>query len=208
MGIIVDIIIIAIIALSIFLGYRKGLIALAISLCAVVISLVVTLVLYRPIGNLIINNTSLDENIQQAILQNNSTEAEENKNSESMVENTVRQGIEGVKTEILEQTSKDLSTNIIYISVIIILFFIVKIALHFVTAIANIIAKLPIIKQFNKVGGIIYGALRGIIIVYVALLLISLIGGIFPSNKVEDEIEKSYITKAMYENNIINVLMK
>ena len=40
------------------------------------------------------------------------------------------------------------------------------------------------------------------------ILLISLIGGIFPENKVEEEIEKSYITKAMYENNLINVLLK
>lgn len=208
MGIIVDIIMIAIIALSIFLGYRKGLIALGISLCAVIISLAVTLILYKPIGNLIINNTSLDENIKQTILQNNTEGTENKESSDSMVENTVRQGIEGVKTEILEQTANDLSTNIIYIAVIIILFFIVKIALHFITAIANLVAKLPIIKQFNKAGGIIYGALRGVILVYVALLLISLIGEIFPENKVEDEIEKSYITKAMYENNIINVLLK
>ncbi len=208
MGIIVDIIMIAIIALSIFLGYRKGLIALGISLCAVIISLAVTLILYKPIGNLIINNTSLDENIKQTILQNNTEGTENKESSDSMVENTVRQGIEGVKTEILEQTANDLSTNIIYIAVIIILFFIVKIALHFITAIANLVAKLPIIKQFNKAGGIIYGALRGVIIVYVALLLISLIGGIFPENKVEEEIEKSYITKAMYENNLINVLLK
>ena len=208
MGIIVDIIMIAIIALSIFLGYRKGLIALGISLCAVIISLAVTLILYKPIGNLIINNTSLDENIKQTILQNNTEGTENKESSDSMVENTVRQGIEGVKTEILEQTANDLSTNIIYIAVIIILFFIVKIALHFITAIANLVAKLPIIKQFNKAGGIIYGALRGVILVYVALLLISLIGGIFSENKVEDEIEKSYITKAMYENNIINVLLK
>ena len=156
MGIIVDIIMIAIIALSIFLGYRKGLIALGISLCAVIISLAVTLILYKPIGNLIINNTSLDENIKQTILQNNTEGTENKESSDSMVENTVRQGIEGVKTEILEQTANDLSTNIIYIAVIIILFFIVKIALHFITAIANLVAKLPIIKQFNKAGGIIY----------------------------------------------------
>ena len=82
MGVIVDIIIIAIIALSVFLGYRKGLIALAIQLCAVIIALVATLVLYKPISALIIDNTSLDENIQNAIIEkaqnNNENNSQEN----------------------------------------------------------------------------------------------------------------------------------
>ena len=58
---IADIILIAVLALSVFLGYKKGLIELSISLCAVVISIVATMVLYRPITNLVINTTSIDE---------------------------------------------------------------------------------------------------------------------------------------------------
>ena len=65
---IVDIIIIAILALSIFLGYKKGLIELSVKLVAVIIALVATLILYRPISSLIINTTTIDEKIQQSIL--------------------------------------------------------------------------------------------------------------------------------------------
>ena len=59
MGVIVDLIIIAIVALSTYLAYKKGLVALAIKLCAVVISIVITLLLYKPVSNLIINTTSI-----------------------------------------------------------------------------------------------------------------------------------------------------
>ena len=69
MGVIVDLIIIAIVALSTYLAYKKGLVALAIKLCAVVISIVITLLLYKPVSNLIINTTSIDETIQNAILE-------------------------------------------------------------------------------------------------------------------------------------------
>ena len=69
MSIIVDLIIIAIILLSTFLAYRKGLITLAIQLVAVVIAVVLTLILYKPVSNLIINVTSIDETIQNAILE-------------------------------------------------------------------------------------------------------------------------------------------
>ena len=50
MGIFVDIILVVLIALSIFLGYKKGLAQLAIKLCAFIIALLITLILCRPIA--------------------------------------------------------------------------------------------------------------------------------------------------------------
>ena len=60
---VVDLIIIAIVALSTFLAYKKGLVNLAIGLCAFVISIAITVILYQPISNLVINVTSIDEMI-------------------------------------------------------------------------------------------------------------------------------------------------
>ena len=198
---IVDLIIIAILALSIFLGYRKGLIELSVKLVAVIIALVATLILYRPISSLIINTTTIDEKIQQSIL---------NKGEQIISgENTQEGGIIAeVKSEFLPETAKELSYSIIRTIVIIALYIIIKIALRFITALADLVAKLPILKQFNKLGGIIYGALRGILIIYVALLLISFFGEINPENIVHKEIEQSFIGKEMYNKNIINLLIK
>lgn len=223
MGIIIDIIVILIIALSVFLGYRKGLIALSIKLFAVIIALIATLILYKPISALVINNTNLDENIQNAIIEkaNNSEEEqketsnkeEEQTNSNNEITRTT-ENQEGniveqsVEEKIIPEVAKELSINIINIGVIIILYFLIKIALHFVTAIANIVAKIPIIKQFNKIGGIIYGLLRGILLIYVILLIISFIGEINPENKLHNQINQSLLTKEMYQNNILNVLIK
>ena len=69
MSIVVDIIIVAIILLSTFLAYRKGLISLAIQLVAFVIAIALTLLLYKPVSNVIINVTGIDEAIQNAILE-------------------------------------------------------------------------------------------------------------------------------------------
>ena len=118
MGILVDIIVIAIIALSVFLGYRKGLIALAIKLFAVIIALVATLILYKPISALIINNTSLDETIQNAIIDkvetNNQDTEQNNENTNSTEpETTVETIANQAKEEILPETAKELSINII-----------------------------------------------------------------------------------------------
>ena len=69
MGIIIDLVIVGIILLSVFLGYRKGLVSLAIGACTFIIALVVTLILYKPVGNLIISTTGIDEMLQNTILE-------------------------------------------------------------------------------------------------------------------------------------------
>ena len=201
MGIVLDIIVIAIIVLSTFLAYRKGLAVLAIKLCAVIISLIVTLVLYKPISNFIINTTNIDETIQNAIFEKSfellGTE-DENDYTASIIEQT--------KNNAVENTAKDVSIQIINIGVIAILYFGIKFALRFVTAIANKVANLPIINKFNKAGGIIYGIIRGLVIVYTGLLLISFVGKVNPKNFVYKSVEQSNISKMMYDNNIYNVL--
>lgn len=202
---IVDIIIIAILALSIFLGYKKGLIELSVKLVAVIIALVATLILFRPISSIIINTTTIDEKIQQAILDKSDKIL---KNEQSTQTETSNGLISEVRNEILPETAKELSYNIIRAIVIILLYIIIKIALKFVTALADLIAKLPILDQFNKLGGIIYGILRGILIIYVVLLLISFFGQVNPQNAVHKEIESSFIGKQMYNNNIINLLIQ
>lgn len=73
----------------------------------------------------------------------------------------------------------------------------------FIKMFASIIEKIPIIKQFNKAGGIIYGILEGFLITYAILAIISLTSTIMTENKIVNTIENSYICKMMYENNIL-----
>ena len=199
MSIVVDFIIVAIILLSTFLAYRKGLITLSIQLVAVVISILATLILYKPISNLIVNTTNIDETIQNAIL-------EEANDIMSNDENGSDQIVESIQNNMLPETARTISINIIQGAVILILYVGIRIALRFVTALANLVSKLPILNQFNKLGGIIYGILRGLLIVYIVLLLINLSGEIEPENQVYTLVEDSYLGKMMNENNVLDIL--
>lgn len=199
MSIVVDLIIVAIVLLSTFLAYRKGLITLAIQLVAVAIAIVLTLLLYKPISNLIINVTEIDETIQNAILEEANdimTNGEENAN----------QVVEAIQNNMLPETARNISINIIEGAVILILYILIRIILKFVTALANLVSKLPIVNQLNQLGGIIYGILRGVVIVYILLLLVNLSGEINPKNKVYVAVEESYIGEMMNKNNILDIL--
>lgn len=202
MGIVVDLIVIGIVLLSTFLAYRKGIVKLAIGLCAFVISIVVTFVLYQPIANLVINVTSIDEAIEDTIYEKaNDILRDETKQEDKITS----QMVEDAKNEILPETARVLAVNIVKGGVMLVLFVAVRIALKFVTALADAIAKLPIINQINKTSGMIYGALRGILIVYVVLLVLAIPGKMNPNNSLNTSVEQSILGKVMYENNILNV---
>ncbi|MCI8760607.1 MAG: CvpA family protein [Clostridia bacterium] len=201
MGVVVDLIIIAIIVLSTFLAYQKGLVKLAIGLCAFAISIVITVILYQPISNLVINVTTIDEMIEDAIYEKANGVIQENTDEEGLTS----QMIQSAKDGMLPEVAREMAINIVRGGVMIVLFVATKIALKFITALADAIAKLPIVDQLNKTSGMIFGIFRGILIVYVGLLILAIPGQINPNNKINSSVEQSLLGKTMYENNILNI---
>lgn len=192
MGIIIDIVIILFILASIYLGYKKGLISLGIQLFAFILSIVITLILYRPIGSIIINTTQLDEKLQEMIQVN-----AENLISEDSDSKITNELIESAKNGMLPEASRTLAINIIYGITMIVLFIISRICLMLIKALSDIIAKLPIINQFNKLGGVLYGLLRGLFITYVILMIINLIITFNPKSSLNEIMNATYLAKAI-----------
>ena len=83
---VVDLIIIAMIGLSTFLAYKKGLVNLAIGLVAFIISVLITVILYQPIANLIINGTNMDETIENVIYEKANGVMQENKGEDELTD--------------------------------------------------------------------------------------------------------------------------
>lgn len=192
MGIIIDIVIILFILASIYLGYKKGLISLGIQLFAFILSIVITLILYRPIGSIIINTTQLDEKLQEMIQVN-----AENLISEDSDSKITNELIESAKNGMLPEASRTLAINIIYGITMIVLFIISRICLMLIKSLSDIIAKLPIINQFNKLGGVLYGLLRGLFITYVILMIINLIITFNPKGSLNEIMNGTYLAKAI-----------
>lgn len=191
MGVLIDLILIAIILLSVFLGYKKGLVKLGTKLFAGIIAIIVTIIIYKPIAGVIINNTQIDEKIRDTIIQN--TTAAINENTSNKLTNQI-------ENEILPTEAENISKGVVYAITAIILFVVVKILLSVVISLIDFVAKLPILKQFNEIGGIIYGLVRGVLIVCICILLIGVFTKINPENDLNSKIENSTITKFIYEN--------
>ena len=197
MGIIIDIVIILFILASIYLGYKKGLISLGIQLLAFILSLIITLILYRPIGSMIINTTQLDEKLQEIIQVN--AESLMSEESDNKITNEL---IESTKNGMLPEVSRSLAINIIYGITMIVLFIVSRICLIFIKSLSDMIAKLPIINQFNKLGGVLYGLLRGLLITYAIVMIMNLMITFNPKGSLNDIMNETYLAKMISQYSI------
>jgi len=198
----VDLILIAIIALSTFIGYKKGLIKVAFGLVSFVLAIVISVVLYKPVSNFIIDYTPLDDIIEQTI-EERLNSSDTNKQEKENIISNYYSNIKNSSTAII---SDGISKSIINVGCMIIVFIISKIILLFFKFLGDLISKLPLIKQVNSAGGFLYGLLKGFIIIYLLLALIAIISPIVDINNIVNMINNSIITNIMYNNNIIFVL--
>ena len=199
MGILIDIVLILVLLVSTFAGYKKGLVAVATRLFAGVISIIVMLLICRPVANFVINNTQIDEKIEGVIIENSGNMLDENINSSNeQVQGVMNTVTDEIKNKAIVTQAENVTINIIYIMSSIIVYVILKVLLIIIIKITNVIMKLPILKQFNEIGGIIYGFLRGGVIVIIAILLLNVYIKINVENSLEDKIEQTYITKIIY----------
>lgn len=220
-GILVDLVIISMIVSSSFWGYRRGLTAVVFKALVFVVSLLIVLVLYKPVSTSIINKTTLDEkiatSIEKSLLGTTLADGEllqyENPNVSAgvveLINSFVTEALDKAEINPVGYVSVQLSYFMIRIGTMLILFMVSRFFLLFIRFAAELIANLPIIKTFNKSGGLIYGIIKGFLTAYIILAVFSLISPIISDFGIIQAIQDSHIGSSMYNNNfIINFLIK
>lgn len=201
MAIAVDLMVLSIVLLFVFLGYKRGLVKVAFKLCTFFIAIILAFMLYKPVAKIVIENTNIDETIEtkitDKILPEGKTETDEVDLSESLPTIILKNSENTVQS-----IAKSCSNTLIETACLVLIFIITKIVLKFVTALADLIAKLPILKQFNKLGGTIYGIIEGLFIVFLGFAVISLIAPMFDVSVLE-AINSSTLGSICYNNNIL-----
>lgn len=214
-GILVDLVIISMIISNAFWGYRRGLVSVVFKIITFVISLLVVFVLYKPVSQSIINSTELDEILTEALADNLTGNTLDEGVFVFTEETTVSMGmvelIQSFVSEALNESTGDpvnyvaskLAVFMIQTGTFLLLFMLSRCLLLFVKFAAELIANLPIIKMFNKSGGLIYGVLKGFFTVYLILAVFSLISPIIYDYGVIQAIQDSALGRGMYDNNLI-----
>ena len=203
MSIIIDIVIIAVILFCLYRGYKQGLIGLAFSIVSFIAALIIAFILFVPVSSFVIDKTEFDNNIKNAIVSNFNTEETTESGESNFITTYINEQVDEAKGKTLDVVATEISELCIKGIVFIGLFIVARIALIFVKAIANLIAKLPILNQFNKLGGIVFGLLKGFIITYGVLAILLLVSPMFNDATFFKELNNSFIGGMMYNNNMI-----
>ena len=210
---IIDVIILAILALCVFLGYKRGLAKCVIKIISFFVALAVAFVFFRPVGNFIKDNTQIDDGIRSSITKIIESDVEEegqvNEDSKlpsSMIDHinneiktSVNQTTETVVTSVADEVANTAVNVIAWLGI----FIVVRIILLIVTLVFSLLTELPVLKQMDKTGGVIYGVLEAAVIVFVIFGIISFISPMIESSGLIDMINKSIIGSLLYNHNII-----
>lgn len=213
MSLIIDLIILGLILLCVFFGYKKGLTKCVIKILSFVVAIIIAVVLFKPISNFVINNTEIDDNIKNSIVQiveddvSETGKVKEDAGLPKSIVNHINESIETsvneTKQTVVNTVAEQISKTAVNVGVAIILFIVARIALIFVSALSSIITDLPIIKQFDKAGGIVYGLVEALIIIFIAFAIISFISPMIEGSGLIAAINKSIIGSVFYNNNLL-----
>ena len=199
-------------------GLATGLILSLVKIASYFIAFIVAKVYYIPFSTFIINNTGLYSAISglidgrmnslissgHNIIYDVTNDSIQSLNLPKVLENSVTTSVssiaEGMKTLTLTTVITSIIINIISI---IIIFVTVRVVIMLLGKILDRFASFPIINEFNKVGGFIFGFLKGGLIVFMITALMLPLASLAPNNIIIESLYASKITKLFYEYNLI-----
>ena len=111
--------------------------------------------------------------------------------------------IEKDPTFLTDIISKGVINIIINVVSILIVYMIVRFLLGLVLNIVSGIFKVPVLRQLDKIGGFLFGIIKGMVIVYIIFALLSPITYIFPDGKINKGIDESILSEYFIHQNFI-----
>jgi len=217
-GIIVDVILFFIIAGNAVYGYKMGLVKVAFNIFSTLIAIILVFILYKPTVNYILNNTTIETKIESVfeeklkhLLQSDNVQSTEQMQDSEKIATLARVfrgnligDLVGDTIDTVTRTfSAEIAKKVISIVVFFGLFAIIRLLLYILKNYMDAVGDLPIIRVFNGSGGMIYGIVKGFLLIYVLFAIISIMMPIMNGNIIITSIENAPIGSKMFNNNII-----
>ena len=216
-AIIADIALISILVISILAGFRKGFAILVFDCIAWLVTIIAVIALFKPVTTFVCDKTGADEFFSKHIKTTIGDFVEEQlANSEHIntsktniarpIAEKINTYIDEAKNDSVDSFSSYIADKLSYIViaaiVVIVLCIVIRIAAICLKSLLYFITDLPFIHSIDKVGGTIYGVLRGFFLVYLILAILSLISPLIADSGIIAAINHSKVCKIFYNNNL------
>lgn len=209
---ILDIVLIIILLISAFIGYKKGLVGVVLSIVSLILSIILAVFLQGTVANYLYSETGVGTMIESSIKTTIETELENRLNTE--VEENENKFIdmffepEELATTVVDESANKITMFILKGISFVGIFILVFIICYILRMILNIVFKLPILNSINKVGGVSLNVLKTVFKIWILLAIIYFVSFVPLVDTINNFIDSSVVTKFLYENNIIVNILK
>lgn len=221
-----DIVVLGIIVFFGVIGLRNGFLYSIFKIAAFFIAIVVSIQFYPAIASLLLK-TDLYTNIKASIyenllMQNGEAAVDSGGPAKQAAADTVVSDLElpGFFKEnlvskipnptqlvdiekIMDTISGELATTVISIISLALLYVLVRIGLLLLKNILKGLAMLPVFKQMDKLGGIAFGAVEGLLTIYIIFTLLMLFNATPAFKPVFEALDNSAVARYLYQHNFI-----
>lgn len=226
-------VVLAVLILSIWHGYRKGLLRMIYSLVSGIVILILVIWATPYINTFLLENTSIYQTIEENCANRVRQSAE--KTLEDGSENMLNQGESdmaklgvnlpnGVLDDIMERTTgaadeflessgvyDEIAGEVAGFALNGIAFFaaviVVSLLMHIISRVLGIVSKIPILSGMNRTLGLFAGGVYGLILVWIAFYIIALCSTSETGKVLITYIYESPLLKFLYENNMVLTLI-
>lgn len=222
--------VIAFLALCVLNGYRKGFLKIALSMVAMIATIIIVGILNPYVSRFLMEKTGLYETLKESteefvddIFETEINVAISTRTDEvfeidhlalpkSIREKLIEDnnsviyealGVNGFKDYISSYLACMILNAISFIGTLLIAGFLVRV----VFVMADIIERVPGIKGMNKTAGMVFGFLQGIIIVWIACLVVTALGATKTGQQILEMIHDSAVLSFIYNNNCLMLLV-
>jgi len=208
----VDGIILAVLIVSTMKGYLQGFVTTLINTVAFFAAIIAARLYYADLARYIKDHTAFYNKIYAMVLDSLQGES-------SLFEGALSGGrdlpeafggllppsgaVSAAQGYALAGIAQALSGIIINLLSIILIFIAVRIAFAIAAALLNSLVRLPVLKQFNKLGGIAAGFIKGVVVLMLAFALVIPVTAIFPVEGLLRGIEGSAAAMYFYRYNFV-----
>ncbi|MBE5925915.1 MAG: CvpA family protein [Lachnospiraceae bacterium] len=209
-------------------GYKQGAIKIALTLVASIVSVFLAISLAQPFSDFIKENTALYTNIEESMhtfVQGYMNE-ELDKKADELTEDMLKDLPlpEEISDILLKNNNKDTLTQMGAVSIadyickelanmivntisFIILFILISIAIRIILSVADVIAKLPLVKEVNKLAGVAVGLAEGLIVVWIFFIVVTALTSTEFGQIVMEQVKNNQILSFIYDNNLLLKLL-
>lgn len=221
----VDIILIAVLALFVFIGWKRGLVMSIFLLASTILAIFLAGVLspvvsegLEKLGAAEKMAPTFTEYIEDVMQEEYLEKGKSNVNNATkslplpgFIKDKLAVNVEYVAQEEISELAGDIGLRaaelVCALLAFVIVFVLVMIIMMVLKRVLKIVVKIPILKQTDQIGGIIIGFVQGALFVLVVLLVISVLASASYMHTVVEAVENSTITKFVYESNFIGKII-